>query len=107
MSHQDWTPVVWTKNKEKKRVTGYVNNNPQLKQEENGDKVVKFSNIFIQEVITKRNSHIPKLTQKDLSNKIGISSKDIEWFEKRKMPYNNSLAGKLKRFFDIKMNAKQ
>ena len=106
MSHQDWTPVVWTKNKEKKRVTGYVNNNPQLKQEEDGDKVVKFSNIFIQEVITKRNSHTPKLTQKDLAIKIGVSNKDIEWFEKRKTPYNNSLAGKLKRFFDIKMNAK-
>lgn len=94
--HQDWKPVVLNK-------TSKISSNTKPNQISNSrtnleieDKIPdKYSNLFIQEVITKRNQL--NMKQIDLAKKLGVTLQKVQWFEQGRETYEGPFVDKLKR----------
>ena len=106
MNHQDWKPVVLSKNNgpvikeivEKKKQTG----NTSVKLDEN-DEIISIKKVpkEISQLIT--NARIAKkLTRKDLANNLNLQECVITEIETGKAIYDGNLIAKIKKYLCVK-----
>lgn len=114
MNHQDWKPVLLTKNlselKKKNTVTVISSKKPNSNNTDNNINLNKLDSdmviptILIPKEIIKEIQYarcIQKLTQQDLANKLCIKKNIINDLESGKMPYNKAFVSKVKRILKI------
>lgn len=114
MNHQDWKPVVWTKKTDKKKTAkkGSVavtstNKNFQSqgtgKKIKDGDEVQRIPTVGIaigKQIAQARN--VKKMTQKELANKMNITTQIIQLNECGKATKNNGLLARFERALGTK-----
>ena len=110
MNHQDWTPVVFTKNVQKvyteKQIKEYEEKQKQKlekkKEKENEiQKPLKVNFELKKALMQARLSK--KMSQKDLANKLNVSVNTISDYENGKIIPNNAFIAKMEKVLNVKL----
>ena len=114
MDHQDWKPVVWTKKPDKKKnvkkgSVAVANTNKNFQGQGTGKKIKDDDEIkriptvgmaIGKQIAQARNAK--KMTQKELANKMNITTQIIQQNECGKAPKNNGLLARFERALGTK-----
>ena len=111
-SHQDWKPVEIgrgraskvQKEETAKKISQYVPSTPGMVEDEDGEKIVKFSREFIQAVISARVEK--KWDQKRLASEMRYKPDFIKRFEQGKEIYDSKVVSLFKKKLNIHVEAK-
>jgi len=114
MDHQDWKPVVWAKKPDKKKnvkkgSVAVANTNKNFQGQGTGKKIKDDDEIkriptvgmaIGKQIAQARNAQ--KMTQKELANKMNITTQIIQQNECGKAPKNNGLLARFERALGTK-----
>ena len=116
MDHQDWKPVVWNKKPDKKKTVkkstvAVSNTNKNFLSQGTGkkikddDEIKKIPTVGLaigKQIAQARNAK--KMTQKELANKMNITTQIIQQNECGKAPRNNGLLARFERALGTKFD---
>lgn len=110
MNHQDWKPVVFTKNSQKiyseKQIKEYEEKQKQKleKKKEKENEIHKPAKVSyeLKKALMQARLSI-KMSQKDLANKLNVSLNTISDYENGKIVPNNAFIVKMEKVLNVKL----